>query len=113
MQTVKYWYAYCAMRNIEWAFQRMLCLSGCMTAYRRSVLLELEPVLERRALLGIPIKYGEDRFLTRQIVKAGYSTTFTLAAHCRTYVPTTLAMFTLDSANWETRDHDRTVSLRS
>jgi hypothetical protein len=27
-RTVKYWYAYFAMRNIEWAFQRMLCLSG-------------------------------------------------------------------------------------
>jgi N-acetylglucosaminyltransferase len=100
MQTVKYWYAYYAMRNIEWAFQRMLCLSGCLTAYRRSVLLELEPVLERRALFGVPIKYGEDRFLTRQIVKAGYSTTFTLAAHCRTYVPTTLAAYFSQQLRW-------------
>jgi N-acetylglucosaminyltransferase len=100
MQTVKYWYAYYAMRNIEWAFQRMLCLSGCLTAYRRSVLLELEPVLERRALLGVPIKYGEDRFLTRQIVKAGYSTTFTLAAHCRTYVPNTLAAYFSQQLRW-------------
>ena len=100
MQTVKYWYAYYAMRNIEWAFQRMLCLSGCLTAYRRSVLLELEPVLEGRALFGVPIKYGEDRFLTRQIVKAGYSTTFTLAAHCRTYVPTTLAAYFSQQLRW-------------
>jgi cellulose synthase/poly-beta-1,6-N-acetylglucosamine synthase-like glycosyltransferase len=100
MQTVKYWYAYYAMRNIEWAFQRMLCLSGCLTAYRRSVLLELEPVLERRALFGVPIKYGEDRFLTRQIVKAGYSTTFTLAAHCRTYVPTTLSAYFSQQLRW-------------
>jgi cellulose synthase/poly-beta-1,6-N-acetylglucosamine synthase-like glycosyltransferase len=100
MQTVKYWYAYYAMRNIEWAFQRMLCLSGCLTAYRRSVLLELEPVLERRALLGVPIKYGEDRFLTRQIVKAGYSTTFTLAARCQTYVPTTLAAYFSQQLRW-------------
>jgi cellulose synthase/poly-beta-1,6-N-acetylglucosamine synthase-like glycosyltransferase len=100
MQTVKYWYAYYAMRNIEWALQRMLCLSGCLTAYRRSVLLELEPVLERRALFGVPVKYGEDRFLTRQIVKAGYSTTFTLAAHCRTYVPTTLTAYFSQQLRW-------------
>jgi len=100
MQTVKYWYAYFAMRNIEWALQRVLCLSGCLTAYRRSVLVELEPVLEHRALLGVPIKYGEDRFLTRQIVKAGYRTTITLDARCRTYVPTTLASYFSQQLRW-------------
>ncbi|HEX7840761.1 MAG TPA: glycosyltransferase family 2 protein [Kofleriaceae bacterium] len=100
MQTVKYWYAYFAMRNIEWAFQRVLCLSGCLTAYRRSVLVELEPVLERRALLGVPIKYGEDRFLTRQIVKAGYRTTLALEARCRTFVPNTLGAYFSQQLRW-------------
>jgi cellulose synthase/poly-beta-1,6-N-acetylglucosamine synthase-like glycosyltransferase len=100
MQTVKYWYAYFAMRNIEWALQRMLCLSGCLTAYRRAVLLELEPVLEGRAVLGVPIKYGEDRFLTRQIVKAGYRTTITLDARCTTYVPATLAAYFSQQLRW-------------
>jgi cellulose synthase/poly-beta-1,6-N-acetylglucosamine synthase-like glycosyltransferase len=100
MQTVKYWYAYFAMRNIEWAFQRVLCLSGCLTAYRRSVLVELEPVLASRAVLGVPIKYGEDRFLTRQIVKAGYRTTITLEARCRTYVPATLAAYFSQQLRW-------------
>ncbi|HEX4419786.1 MAG TPA: glycosyltransferase [Kofleriaceae bacterium] len=100
MQTVKYWYAYFAMRNIEWALQRMLCLSGCLTAYRRAVLVELEPVLAGRALLGVPIKYGEDRFLTRQIVKAGYRTTITLDARCQTYVPATLATYFSQQLRW-------------
>jgi cellulose synthase/poly-beta-1,6-N-acetylglucosamine synthase-like glycosyltransferase len=100
MQTVKYWYAYFAMRNIEWAFQRVLCLSGCLTAYRRSVLIELEPVLERRALLGVPIKYGEDRYLTRQIVKAGHRTTLALDARCRTFVPTTLTAYFSQQLRW-------------
>jgi cellulose synthase/poly-beta-1,6-N-acetylglucosamine synthase-like glycosyltransferase len=100
MQTVKYWYAYYAMRNIEWGFKRMLCLSGCLTAYRRAVLIELEPILESRALLGVPIKYGEDRFLTRQIVKAGYMTTITLAARCRTFVPNTLGTYISQQLRW-------------
>jgi cellulose synthase/poly-beta-1,6-N-acetylglucosamine synthase-like glycosyltransferase len=100
MQTVKYWYAYYAMRNIEWGLKRMLCLSGCLTAYRRSVLIELEPVLANRALLGMPVKYGEDRFLTRQIVKAGYLTTITLAARCRTFVPTTLSTYFSQQLRW-------------
>src|SRR5262249_6745421 len=35
MQTIKYHYGYHFMKNLEWAFQRVMCLSGCLTAYRR------------------------------------------------------------------------------
>lgn len=100
MQTVKYWYSYYFMKNLEWAFRRVMCLSGCLTAYRRHVLMELEPILENREILGVPIKYGEDRFLTRQIVKAGYLTTMTLDARCRTFVPTTLSGYFSQQLRW-------------
>jgi cellulose synthase/poly-beta-1,6-N-acetylglucosamine synthase-like glycosyltransferase len=100
MQTIRYWYAYYVMRNIEWGFRRVMCLSGCLTAYRRSVLVELEPILESRSLLGKPIKYGEDRFLTRQIIKAGHLTTVTLAARCQTFVPTTLLAYLSQQLRW-------------
>ncbi len=100
MQVVKYWYSYGFMKNLEWAFRRVMCLSGCLTAYRRSVLLELEPVLEHREILGVPIKYGEDRFLTRQIVKAGYYTTMTLDAVCETNVPTSLSGYFSQQLRW-------------
>ena len=63
MQVVKYWYAYFVMKNIEQAFQRVMVLSGCLTAYRRTVLLELMPILEKRALL---------------VVKEGAARTFTI-----------------------------------
>jgi cellulose synthase/poly-beta-1,6-N-acetylglucosamine synthase-like glycosyltransferase len=100
MQVVKYWYSYFFMKNLEWGFKQVMCLSGCLTAYRRSVLIELEPVLENRAILGVPIKYGEDRFLTRQIVKAGHLTTMTLEARCRTFVPTTLSGYFSQQLRW-------------
>ena len=100
MQVVKYWYSYFFMKNLEWGFRRVMCLSGCLTAYRRSVLIELEPVLETRSVLGVPIKYGEDRFLTRQIVKAGYLTTMTLDARCRTFVPSTLSGYFSQQLRW-------------
>jgi len=100
MQVVKYWYAYFFLKNLEWGFRRVMCLSGCLTAYRRNVLVELEPLLENRQIMGVPIKYGEDRFLTRQIVKAGYLTTMTLAARCRTFVPTTLGGFFSQQLRW-------------
>ncbi len=100
MQVVKYWYSYYFLKNLEWGFRRIMCLSGCLTAYRRHVLIELEPVLEARTILGVPIKYGEDRYLTRQIVKAGYLTTMTLTARCRTFVPHTLSGYFSQQLRW-------------
>jgi cellulose synthase/poly-beta-1,6-N-acetylglucosamine synthase-like glycosyltransferase len=100
MQVVKYWYSYFLVKNIEWGFRQVMCLSGCLTAYRRSVLLEIEPQLETRSLMGLPINYGEDRYLTRQIIKAGYLTTMTLSARCRTSVPARLSTYFSQQLRW-------------
>ena len=100
MQTIKYHFGYVYLKNLERAFQSVFCLSGCLTAYRRTVLVELEPILENRNLLGIPIKYGEDRFLTRQIVKAGYKTVCTLDAKCWTVAPATLEKYFAQQLRW-------------
>ena len=100
MQTIKYFYSYEYHKNIENVFSTVMCLSGCLTAYRRHVLLELEPILENRNILGVPIKYGEDRFLTRQIVKAGYKTRLTLDAVCYTKVPINLKGYFSQQLRW-------------
>jgi cellulose synthase/poly-beta-1,6-N-acetylglucosamine synthase-like glycosyltransferase len=100
MQAVEYYFGYQFLKGLERAFRAVMCLSGCLTAYRRSVLLELEPILERRQILGVAIKYGEDRFLTRQIIKAGYQTTVTLDAVCRTSAPSTLYGYLAQQLRW-------------
>ncbi len=100
MQTIKYHFGYGYLKSLERVFRTVMCLSGCLTAYRRSVLLELEPILERRQLLGVPIKYGEDRFLTRQIVKAGYRTLLTLEANCWTVAPSNLRAYFQQQLRW-------------
>ncbi len=100
MQTIKYYFGYSFLKNLERSFRLVMCLSGCLTAYRRRVLVELEPILENRNLLGVPIKYGEDRFLTRQIIKAGYKTTLTLDAVCRTEAPKTLSHYFSQQLRW-------------
>jgi N-acetylglucosaminyltransferase len=88
LQTIKYYFGQEHLKDLERSLRSVMCLSGCLTAYRRHVLIELEPILEDRNILGIAIKYGEDRFLTRQIVKAGYRTKMTMAAMCFTKAPT-------------------------
>ena len=100
MQTIKYHFGYEYLKNLERAFESVMCLSGCLTAYRRTVLEELRPVLERRALCGVPIRYGEDRFLTRQIIKAGYRTLSVTDAVCKTKVPTTLRGYFAQQLRW-------------
>ena len=100
MQAVKYFFGYEYLKNLENAFHTVMCLSGCLTAYRREVLLELEPILENRNICGIPIKYGEDRFLTRQIVKAGYQTRMTLEANAYTIAPPTLNHYFSQQLRW-------------
>jgi cellulose synthase/poly-beta-1,6-N-acetylglucosamine synthase-like glycosyltransferase len=77
-----------------------MSVSGCLAAYRRSVLVELMPLLADRAVFGVPIKYGEDRFLTRQIVKAGYETVYTTEAWCETAAPATLAGYFSQQLRW-------------
>lgn len=100
MQTIKYFFGYEYLKNVERAYNSVMCLSGCLTAYRREVLIELEPILEDRHILGTPIKYGEDRFLTRQIVKAGWETVLTLDAVCHTVAPNTLSSYFSQQLRW-------------
>jgi len=101
LQTIKYFFGQELLKNLERALQSVLCLSGCLTAYRRSVLLELEPILENRNIFSVPIKYGEDRFLTRQIIKAGYRTVMTMDALCYTKAPTTLKGYFNQQLRWK------------
>lgn len=100
MLQVKFYFAQEWLKDLERSFRSVMCLSGCLTAYRRSVLLELMPVLEERSIAGVAIKYGEDRFLTRQIVKAGYESVFTLDASCSTAAPTTLSGYFSQQLRW-------------
>ena len=101
LQTIKYYFGQEHLKNLERALRSVMCLSGCLTAYRRSVLMMLEPILEDRNLLGVPIKYGEDRFLTRQIIKAGYKTTMTTDAMCFTKAAADLRSYFNQQLRWK------------
>ena len=101
LQTIKYYFGQEHLKNLERALDQVMCLSGCLTAYRRSVLIELEPILEDRNLLGVEIKYGEDRFLTHQIVKHGYKTRMTMDAFCFTKAPPNLRAYFNQQLRWK------------
>ena len=101
LQTIKYYFGQEHLKNLERSLRSVMCLSGCLTAYRRHVLMQLEPILENRNLLGVPIKYGEDRFLTRQIVKAGYRTVQCIDAMCFTKAMVDLKSYFNQQLRWK------------
>jgi N-acetylglucosaminyltransferase len=100
MQTVKYWVGYQFLKNLENAFDHVMCLSGCLTLYKRSALLAVDHQLEHRTFLGDEIKYGEDRFLTRKLVEAGYRTRLCFDARCYTKAPPHMAGYMNQQLRW-------------
>lgn len=101
LQTIKYYFGQEHLKNLERGLDQVMCLSGCLTAYRRHVLMELEPILEDRNILGVPIKYGEDRFLTHMIVRHGYKTRMTMKAMCFTKAAATFDAYFNQQLRWK------------
>lgn len=101
LQAIRFHLAYRYLKNLERTFHAVMCLSGCLTMYRRKVLLEIEPALLDRTLFGVELKYGEDRYLTRQIIKAGYQTFNTSDAYCLTISPQTFSKFFSQQLRWK------------
>jgi cellulose synthase/poly-beta-1,6-N-acetylglucosamine synthase-like glycosyltransferase len=100
MQAVKYWIGYQFLKNLENAFSHVMCLSGCLTLYKRTALMAVDHHLERRSFLGDEVKYGEDRFLTRKLVESGYKTRLCFTARCFTKAPPTIANYLSQQLRW-------------
>jgi N-acetylglucosaminyltransferase len=100
MQAVKYWIGYQFLKNVENAFSHVMCLSGCLTLYRRAALIAVDPDVEHRTFLGDEVKYGEDRFLTRKLVERGYKTRLCFQARCMTKAPATLDHYISQQLRW-------------
>ena len=100
MQAVKYWIGYQFLKNVENAYSHVMCLSGCLTLYKRDVLLDVDPELASRTFLGDEVKYGEDRFLTRKIVERGYKTRLCFTARCFTKAPVNMGSYLNQQLRW-------------
>jgi N-acetylglucosaminyltransferase len=100
MQAVKYWIGYQFLKNVENAFSHIMCLSGCLTLYKRAALLAVDHEVERRTFLGDEVKYGEDRFLTRKLVEKGYKTRLCFQARCFTKAPATFPNYLSQQLRW-------------
>jgi N-acetylglucosaminyltransferase len=100
MQAVKYWVGYQFLKNVENAFDHVMCLSGCLTLYKREALLAVDEDVADRRFLGEEVKYGEDRFLTRKLVERGYRTRLCFEARCFTKAPGKMANYLSQQLRW-------------
>jgi len=100
MQAVKYWIGYQFLKNVENYFSHIMCLSGCLTLYRRAALFAVDHDVERRTFLGEDVKYGEDRYLTRKLVEKGHKTRLCFEAKCFTKAPHNFAGYISQQLRW-------------
>jgi hyaluronan synthase len=100
MQEVRYYVAFRVVKAAESLFAAVTCCSGCLAAYRRSAVMDvLDHWLEQR-FLGVPATFGDDRSLTRLMLKR-YRVLYHSEATCTTIVPERWPVFFRQQLRWK------------
>ncbi len=100
IQTFVYYAAFQLYKIPENWTRSVGCISGCLFAIRRELLLEIEPKIRSRNWFGVPVNQGEDRFLTHQTLLHGYGTYVNNDALCWTTAPATLSELFKQQLRW-------------
>ena len=97
---VRYWMAFHQERAAQSWFRTVLCCSGPLSAYRRSV---IEPLMEKfvsQSFRGVKCTYGDDRHLSNLILARDFDTVFDEGAHATTNVPETIPTYLRQQLRW-------------
>jgi cellulose synthase/poly-beta-1,6-N-acetylglucosamine synthase-like glycosyltransferase len=100
IQTFLYYTAFHLYKVPENWTRSVGCISGCLFAIRRELLLKIEPTVRQRHWFGIPVNQGEDRFMTHLVLLEGYGTYLNNDALCWTRVPGTLGELFKQQLRW-------------
>ncbi len=91
MMDVVFTYGFDFVRASQSEVNTVMCTPGALSAYRRSVAMEVEDEWLHQQFLGRPAGIGEDRAMTNLILREGFHVTFQGNAIVHTEVPTRLA----------------------
>ena len=97
---LRYWVAFHQERASHSLFGAVLCCSGPLSMYRRSVLDEIWPRYLAQTFRGVPCTYGDDRHLTNLVLGNGWRTAFAPYAGCVTAAPTTMKAYLRQQNRW-------------
>jgi cellulose synthase/poly-beta-1,6-N-acetylglucosamine synthase-like glycosyltransferase len=100
LQRIRYWMAFKQERAAQSWFRTVLCCSGPLAAYRRSVMMDVAPAYLSQYYGGVACTFGDDRHLTNLVLGAGYDTVFDAGAVAYTIVPENLRQFLKQQLRW-------------
>jgi hyaluronan synthase len=100
IQTFVYYAAFQFYKIPENWTRSVGCISGCLFAIRRELLLKIEATICNRHWFGIPVNQGEDRYMTHLTLLQGYGTYVNNDALCWTTAPTTLSVLFKQQLRW-------------
>lgn len=90
MLSVRYAMAFQFFRSSQSVFNTVMCCSGVLSAYRRSVLDRIVRPWLNQMFLGERCTYGDDRSLTNFIIRSGYDTVYQSTSVVSTIAPPTM-----------------------
>jgi hyaluronan synthase len=90
-------------------FGQVGCLPGRTIAYRRSAFEDAVQALTGQKVLGVPMKIGDDRVLTGELLRAGWRTVYQSTALVLTEAPDTWVRFWRQQLRWARSSQRETV----
>jgi hyaluronan synthase/N-acetylglucosaminyltransferase len=97
---MRYWVAFNQERAAQGWFRTVLCCSGPLAAYRRSVLDDVWNDYVRQTFRGVSCTYGDDRHLTNLVLASGADTVFVPGAKAITNAPESLRGYLKQQLRW-------------
>ena len=79
----------------------VVCCSGCLSAYRKSYLLEVLSEYVGQTYLNLPCHASEDRYLTNLMNEKGLKILYVEDSICYTEAPSTLKKFIKQQIRWK------------
>ena len=100
MQAVRYYVAFRVMKAAEGLFDSVSCLSGPLSCYRKSIILENKDAWLNQRFLGQKATFGDDRSMTNFILRH-HRATYQDTAVCQTIVPNNHKVFLKQQMRWK------------
>lgn len=101
IQYVRYFVAFKVYKAAEALYSMVVCLSGCLAAYPKAVIMSFLDEWENQLFWGKPCTYGDDRGLTTFILRNGYKSIYEPDSKTDTVVPTNFTGFWKQQLRWK------------
>jgi hyaluronan synthase len=96
-----YWVGLNIYKQAQSVIRSVVCCSGCLAAYRASLLRETIDEFAGQRFLGEACTHSEDRHLTNLVLKRGYDVVYVAEAISWTETPATVRGFLRQQRRWK------------